>query len=122
MTIKISYNDLTTGQLLGEDFIVGAEIKALGTDMISSNPNVVFFDWHKNAIHEKARRCIDAVCQEALNDQTDTILTIQEKQDIVGLLAAEGKIISTVKQMPYSVKAEIVLKARIKSAAERKAE
>ena len=90
--------------------------KALLTDMMTIQ------DWINNAIHNKARQCVDKVCEEALNDQTNTILTTEEKQGIVTLLASEGRIISTVKQMPEAVKMDIVSKARVKSAAEKQAE
>ena len=90
--------------------------KALLTDMGSIQ------DWLNNAIHNKARQMVDKICDKALSDQTDTILTSTEKQEIVTLLASQGKIISTVKQMPENIKLEIVKKARIKSAAEREAE
>ncbi len=87
--------------------------KALLTDMITIQ------DWIDNAIHNKARRCIDTVCEQALNDQTNTILTAQEKKDIVTALAADGQIITTVKQMPVAIKKQIVSLARVQSAAER---
>lgn len=92
------------------------EEKAMLTDMLSIQ------DWMDNAGHNKARQRIDAICKEALGDRTDTILTKGEKHRIVAKLAADGQIISTVKQMPPVIKAEIVQKARVKSAAEKKAE
>ena len=92
------------------------EEKALLTDMISIQ------DWLNNAIFNKSRQMVDKVCEEALSDQTDIILTTTEKQDIVTQLASQGTIISTVKQMPENIKLEIVKKARVKSAAERQAE
>jgi hypothetical protein len=107
---------------LAEFTITDEQVKALSTDMISSNPNVVFLDWLQNAIQNKARQCIDQVCEDALNDQTNTILTITEKQEIVSGLAKSGRIITTVKQMPQVVKDLIVQKARVKTAAKRQAE
>lgn len=89
------------------------EGKALLTDMISVQA------WLDNAIHNKARRCMDKVCQDAL--EQDGILTEQEKREVMSTLAAQGRIISTVKQMPESVKADVVRKARVESAAERQA-
>ena len=92
------------------------EEKALLTDMIFIQ------DWLDNAIHNKAGQCVDNVCHEALSEQEHKILTAEEKQQIVTQLASQGKIISTVKQMPENIKLEIVKKARVKSAAERQAE
>jgi len=89
------------------------EEKALLTDMTTIQ------EWLDNAIHNKARQCIDKVCKQALEDSTDTILTQIEKQEIVSLLATDGRIISTVKQLPIAIKRQIVTKARIKSATER---
>lgn len=90
--------------------------KALLTDMISVQ------DWIDNAIQNKARQMIDSVCEQALNDHSNTILTVAEKQDVVTSLASAGSIITTVKQMPEAVKMMIVQKARVKSAAEMHAE
>lgn len=89
------------------------EEKALLTDMASVQ------SWLDNVIHNKARQCIDAVCEQALSENGETMLTKAEKQEVVSALATEGRIISTVKQMPESVKADIVKKARVESAAER---
>jgi hypothetical protein len=90
--------------------------KSLLTDMLSIQ------DWLDNAIGEKARRCMDEVCGQALRDKTGTILTTEEKQAIVAELANEGSIISTVKEMPEAIKRQIVSMARVKSAAEREVE
>ena len=90
--------------------------KALLTDMLDISL------WIGNAIHNKARQCIDEVCRQALEDNTDTILTKAEKQEIVASLAANGKVISTVKGLPETIKLDIVSKARVKSAAERQSE
>lgn len=92
------------------------EEKALLTNMISIQ------EWADNAIHNKARQCIDKVCERALSDSANTILTKEEKQSIASRLATEGQVISTVNHMPLAIKAEIVQKARIKSAAEEQAE
>jgi hypothetical protein len=96
--------------------ITDEEEKALLTDMTSIQ------DWLDNAIHNKARQCIDGLCQLALDDQTNAILTAEEKQELVSALAAQGKFITTVKQLPPDIKAQIVSNARVKSAAERQAE
>lgn len=92
------------------------EEKALLTDMISVQ------EWLDNVIHDKARKCIDRVATQALEDSTDKILTKAEKQQVVSALAAQGKIITTVKQIPEIIKYQIVAKARVKSAAKRNAE
>jgi len=90
--------------------------KALLTNMMTIQ------SWIDNAIHNKARQCIDKVCEEALEDETDTILTRDEKGQIVAALATQGRVITTVKQMPESIKRQVVQLARVKSATERQAE
>ena len=90
-----------------------AEEKALLTDMVSIEV------WFNNVVHQKARQCIDAVCQQALSEDGETILTKAEKQEVVTALASEGRIISTVKQMPEAIKLQIVRCARVESAAQR---
>ena len=96
--------------------ITDEEEKALLTDILSLQ------DWLDNAIHNKARQCIDDVCRQALEDETNTVLTAVEKQGIVSALATQGRIITTVKQLPADIKAQIVSNARVKTAAERQAE
>jgi len=96
--------------------ITDEEEKALLTDILSLQ------DWLDNAIRNKARQCIDDVCRQALEDETNTVLTAAEKQGIVSALATQGRIITTVKQLPEAVKHQIVAAARVKSAAERQAE
>lgn len=92
------------------------EEKALLTDILSLQ------EWLDNAIRNKARQCIDDVCRQALEDETDTVLTAVEKQGIVSALATQGRIITTLKQLPEALKHQIVAAARVKSAAERQAE
>lgn len=92
------------------------EEKALLTDMLSIQ------EWLENAIHNKARRCVDMVCHQALSEVGEIILTNAEKQVIVSELVKEGRIISTVKQMPEAIKRQIVRMARVKSAEERQEE
>lgn len=90
--------------------------KALLTDMISIQ------QWIENAIYNKARQCIDKVCEEALDDASNTILTTEEKTLIASELAAQGHVIGRIKFMPESIKMQIVAAARVKSGAERNAE
>lgn len=92
------------------------EEKALLTDMVSIQ------DWLDNAVHNKARQCVDVVCRQALEDESDTLLTKGEKGQIVAALAKEGRVISTIKHMPPEIKGQIVALARVKSVAERQAE
>lgn len=73
-------------------------------------------------IDEKARRCTDEICRLALEDQTHTILTLDEKKQLRDYLDAQGIIITSLKQLPLAVKTQILAAARIKSAAERQAE
>lgn len=122
MAIKITYTDSTTNEVLAEDLIVDEEIKALGVDMISSNPKVVFGDWYRNAIHNKSRQMIDEICKQALEDKTHTILSLADKQLLQTYLNNQGIVFTTVKQFPDNIKREIVKRANIQSAAERQAE
>jgi len=122
MAIKISYSDEATGQILAEDIVSNEEIKALSTDMICRINSVVFFEFHHNAIHNKARQMIDKVCEQALNDQTDTILTKKDKQSIVAQLTSEGYVFPMIKQMPITIKLDIIKMARVKPASERETE
>lgn len=78
--------------------------------------------WAQNAINNKARRCSDEICQMALDDQTDTILSTENKQLLRQYLDNQGIHFISVKQLPISIKKEIVKRANIKSAAEREAE
>jgi hypothetical protein len=96
--------------------ITAEEEKALLTDIVSLQ------EWLDNAIHNKARQCIDEVCRQALEDESNSILTVMERQEIVSALAAQGRIISTVKQLPADIKAQIVACARVKTTAQRQAD
>lgn len=78
--------------------------------------------WANNAIYNKARRCADEICQLALDDTTNTILSAEDKQLLRTYLDNQGIILTSVKQLPDNVKREIVKRANIKSAAERQAE
>lgn len=92
------------------------EEKALLTDMLSIQ------DWLDNAIHNKSRQCIDEVCHRALEDQSNTILTVEEKRQLRDHLDQQGIVLTSVKQLPVGVKNQIVAHARVKSAAERNKE
>ena len=78
--------------------------------------------WANNAIFNKARRCADEVCRLALEDKTHTILSLADKQLLRDYLSNQGIVLTSVKQLPDSIKKEIVKRAVIKSAAEREAE
>ena len=79
-------------------------------------------EWANNAIFNKARRCADSICQLALEDKTNTILSLENKQLLRTYLDNQGIVLTSVKQLPDSIKKEIVKRANIKSAAERQAE
>lgn len=53
--IRILYIDTVTGEQIGQDLLSDEEVKALETDIHSVQ------DWIANAIHNKARQCIDKV-------------------------------------------------------------
>ena len=73
-------------------------------------------------VMEKADRCIDEICQLAIEDETNTILTLDEKQQVRDYLDAQGIVLTAVKQYPEVIKMQIVSAARVKTAAERQAE
>lgn len=70
----------------------------------------------------KADQCVDAICQLAIEDETHTILTLAEKQQIRDWLDANGIVLTSIKQLPDNIKAQIVTAARVQTAAERQAE
>lgn len=92
------------------------EEKALLTDMISIQ------DWLNNAIHNKARQCIDAITKEVLSPHS-VALTPSAKGQVMAKLGQLGiaPLIPLV-ELPREVKELIVSLAIIKSAAERQAE
>jgi len=96
--------------------VTDEEYKALAWDIVDP------VAWIDNLVHDKARRCADAIITLALDDLTHTILTAAEKELLVDALQAQGIIINTVKSLPDTIKAEIVKRARIKTAAERQLE
>jgi len=92
------------------------EKKALERDIVSLQ------EWADNALHNKARRCADEICRLALDDKTHTILSLADKQLLRQYLDNQGIVITSIKQLPNNIKAEIVKRANIQSAAERQAE
>lgn len=79
-------------------------------------------DWLGNAIHSRARQCVDEICRFALEDNTHTILTLAEKRLLRDWLDAHDIVLTSVKKLPNNIKRQIVAAARVMSAAERKAE
>ena len=85
--------------------------------------NIVDLDeWARNAIFDKARKCADEICRLALEDNTHTILSLEDKQLLRQYLDNQRIVLTSVKQLPDNIKKEIVKRANIQSAAERKAE
>ena len=78
--------------------------------------------WANNAVNNKIQQCADAICQLALEDETDTILSAEDKQLLRTYLDDNGIVLTSVKKLPNNIKREIVKRANIKSAAERQAE
>jgi len=79
--------------------------------------------WANIVLNNRIKWCYDKLCEEALADTTDTILTVEDKQAIATMLNNQGiTIIRSVKALPENVKEEIVKRANIKSAVERNAE
>ena len=125
MAIKIRFVDAATDQTLGETIVDDDEIKALSTDMISTiKPDVVFMDFVVLNIHNKVRRVIDKLCEEALGAGSERIepLTTPQKQVIADSLAASGDVLVSVAAMRPQLKRQIVSMAKVKTAAERQAE
>lgn len=96
--------------------IADEEERALLWDMVSVQ------EWLDNAIHNKARRCADEICKQALEDKTHTILSLADKKLLRDYLNNQDIVLTSVKQLPNNIKKEIVKRANIKSAAERQAE
>ena len=78
--------------------------------------------WARNAVFNKARLCTDAICQMALDDDTDTILSSSDKQLLRQYLDNNNIVLTSVKKLPDNIKKEIVKRANIQSAAERQEE
>lgn len=76
--------------------------------------------WANNAIYNKARMCADEICRLALEDKTHTILSLEDKQLLRQYLDNQGIVLTSVKQLPDNIKGEIVKRANILSALERK--
>ena len=77
--------------------------------------------WANNAIFNKARQCADEICKQALEDKTHTILSLEDKQLLRDYLSNQGIVLTSIKDLPDSIKKEIVKRANIESAAERQA-
>lgn len=92
------------------------EKKALEWDIVDLQ------EWANNALHDKARKCADEIIKLALEDKTHTILSIEDKQLLRTYFDNQGIIIPPpIQQFPNNIKAEIVKRANIQSAAERNA-
>lgn len=87
------------------------EVKALEGEV-----DDIFLFVH-NFLHNRARQAIDKACQQALVD--GIMLTPQDKSEIAAELATAGTIITTVKQIPETIKRSIIKKAAIKTAREK---
>lgn len=93
------------------------EEKALLTDMLSIQ------EWLDNAIHNKARQCIDGVNEQALEPSSKMLTepdlkAIRDMMDSANLPA----VVITPRALPNHIKGEVVRRAKVKSAAERQAE
>ncbi len=118
MGIAIRYIDDATGDIILERIVEDFEVKALESDMASIPL------WHINALNEACRRLTDKICSDALGNGSEKVepLTVPQKQKVASALASQGIVLSPVKQMPQSIKDQIIEMAKIKSAAERQAE
>lgn len=117
--MSYTFNNLT---------ITDEELKALEWDIAAKNEqgdvdvNGTIDWWVKNAIAEKARRCILRICREALADKTNTILSTADKQALRQYLDNQGIVLAEISDLPENVIREIVKRANIQSAVERNAE
>lgn len=91
-------------------------IKAMAWDIVDINA------WVNNAIFNKDRQCKDEICRIALEDHSNTVLSLADKVIIREALGNLGIILTTTKRIPEAIKRQIVQKANIKSAAQRKDE
>ena len=90
--------------------------KALEWDIVDLD------EWARNAVFNKSRQCADEICRLALEDNTHTILSLEDKQLLRQYLDNQGIVLTSIKQLPDNIKKEIVKRANIQSAAERRAE
>jgi hypothetical protein len=80
--------------------------KALLSDMPSIQ------DWISNVVHEKIRKCADRICKSSLEDES--LLPVEEKNQIAQLLIDRGIGMSSIKTMPLDIKLQIVRMSRRK--------
>ena len=92
------------------------EEKALLTDMMSIQ------EWIDNAIHNKARQCIDTVCERALLGGYEVLTKSDISQIRVMMDERAVPPVIPTKRLPQDIKQEIVKRARVKSAQEKQAE
>lgn len=96
--------------------VTDEEFKALAWDILDVT------DWISNFTHDKARKVIDRILVLAFSDETDTIITKEDKNKIQALLHAAGFNILAIKSWPDHIKQAAVGYANLQSAAERLAE
>ncbi len=72
-----------------------------------------------NAQANRTRRLFGQICRLALEDDTHTILTVEEKRQLRDYLNNQGVVLTSIARLPDNVKALIVAAARVKSAVER---
>ena len=92
-----------------------AQEKALEWDIVN-------LDTLPNAIYTKADWCIERICEMAIKDKTNTILSAPDRQQLRNYLDNQGIVLTSIKDIPLNIKKEIVKRANIKSATERQAE
>ena len=99
-----------TGKLLEE------QERALLTDMISIQ------DWLNNAIHNKVRQWIDAVVEETVANEKE-LLDSADAIAIESLIKQSGiRLLIMPRELPNNIKAEIVKRSKVKSAADKNKE
>jgi len=70
-------------------------------------------EWAENAVRNRIRQAADQICTEAIEDETDTILTAQQKQQLRTALDNAGINLVTVSKIPVNIKRAIVAAANI---------
>jgi len=109
MGLKITYSNTETNEVLRETTLDDDDMQAF--EYVAYN----VIDWIDNAFQNRARQAIDTVCDEALGNCPDVILSDSDKSDLAPKIGIVGK----VKEIPVDIKKEIVRKSSFKSGKER---
>ena len=76
--------------------------------------------WLDNAIHVKARKCIDRICKRAFEEEG--ILTEESRAEIATEFSSREILVADPSNLPGDLKEQIVAAAQVKSVTERNQE